>query len=147
MWFSPRSLAPGRRREYGPTRLPVPTDAPSMWQNGRICTPSAICASLMTQLAPIFTLLPITTRPSKTTFTSISTSCPQMSSPRKSNRSGSIIVTPASRSRLACTRCHTLSSRASCDLELIPSTSQACSGWTVVIDTPSLKARPITSVR
>ena len=92
---SPRS-APGRSRAKGPTMALAPTLAPSMWVKGWITAPAAMWASRMTQFAPTCTPSPRLTWPSKTQFTSISTSLPHSNWPRTSSRAGSARRTPAS---------------------------------------------------
>ena len=64
---------------------------------GEIIEPSPIEQFLITQPAPITTLLPSSTLPSKIQLISMKTSSPHFSDPLKSNLEGSAKVTPSSK--------------------------------------------------
>src|SRR5205807_371741 len=106
-----------------------------------------ISLSRITRPAPTRTRSPSATFPSSTTFTSMNTSLPWVTLPRKSTRAGSASVMPASMSSRVMRARHIPSSSASCALSFTPSTSLALgatSGLTAIL---SFTAMATTSVR
>jgi UDP-N-acetylglucosamine diphosphorylase/glucosamine-1-phosphate N-acetyltransferase len=144
-WRQAEALMQAGVRLADPARTPI--TASVIWVKGWISAPASMRALRITQWAPIVTSSPSVTSPSKTQPTSMLTSWPQVSVPRRSKRAGSARRTPACISASAWRHWKRRSRSASCIALLTPSTSVSLAACVATTGTPSATAVATMSVR